>query len=324
MAAAIVIPMLAGLGIAGLLLSGGKAKADTGGGGMPGGGGGGGAPPGAVNACEQAIAALPAELRGPVLKFWSESAGGGLTVAQLQGYATKARSLADVLSGAANIAPANQKASLQTAAQCLRDRAAELEKQAIAKSMGGGGGGGGGGAIPPVTPPVGTPPTSGFPGAVLIPSTSSPPKYGTPAGPAIVDHNGVPSSWDGGPAYNTIASNPYFTWKHIVKAGESPSAIVARVFGSDSLSRRAQLIDGNPTEFYTGRTLGSVGSPGSNLYNFASLLAGDVLLIPRDWNPWIDQTGLFRGSKGPNPWANPDGLYNPTPAPPLPKLTGGV
>ena len=175
-------------------------------------------------------------------------------------------------------------------------------------------GGGGGGGLP----------SSTFPGVVLVPSVSSPPKTGTPAGPPLVDSNGVPSSWDGGPAYNQVASNPYFTWKVVIKSGDSPSALVSRVFGSDSIPRRTELIDLNPTEFYTGRKLGSIGSPNTNLYNFTSLQPGDVLLVPRSWNPWIDQTGLYRGSKGPLPWANPDGVFNPTPAPPLPKLTGGA
>jgi hypothetical protein len=317
----LIVPV--GLVVAGALaLSGGGKKSS---GSTPTGGGGTGPAPGPTpSACEAGIAQLPPELRGPVLAAWNASNAGGMTPAQLTTSAAQLRSLADVLEGAATTAPASQAPTLRTVGACLRAKAKEVDAQAIAKGTGAGGTPGGGGAPSPAPAPAPAPTPgsspSPYPSTVLVAEQPSPPKSGKALGPPLVDHNGVPSSWDGGARYEAVASNPYFTWKYVVNAGDSPSQIVARLFGADSIARRTELIQANPREFYTGRVLGSVGTPGTNGYNFASLLANDVLVFPRSWNPWLDQDGNKR--KQAVPWPRPDGTYVATPAPTNP--FGGV
>jgi len=295
-AAGLALMGLAGLGL--LLTSGsgsGAAAAPV----VPPGGGGDANP---ANVCSQAIANLPAELRPLVLQAWSLSAGGNAASMVAAGVPGQLESQAGVLEAAALAAPDAQKGNLKAVAKCLRDRAAAIKTTAA----GGGGGGGEKEKVPPGT----------FPSTVLIPGTMSPPKVGTPGGgKPIVDPDGVPSSWDGQEPYKGVASNPYFSWQRVIVAGDSPARIVEQVFGADSIPRRSELIARNPKELY-GRTLGSVGTPGTNGYNFASLNPNDVLVFPRAWNPWVDQMGYPK--HGPIPFPQPDGSTAPTPAPPKP------
>jgi len=289
---------LAGVGVGlGLLLSGGKAQAA----GAPGGGGGGGAIPPA-NLCSQAIANLPETLRPVVLQAWSIS-GGAPAAMMAAGVPGQLEQQAGVLEGAALAAPAKDKPNLLAVAKCLRDRAAAIKTAAA-----------GGGGVPPIGD---TSNPGAFPAAVLIPGAMGVPVVGSPGGAKpLVDDDGVPSSWNGQQPYKGVASNPYFSWKYVVVSGDSPSLIVQRIFGADSITRRAQLIDRNPLDFYTGRILGTTGAPNTNAYNFGSLRPGDVLIYPRQWNPWIDQVGTPR--KGAVPFPQPNGDTGATPAPDKP------
>lgn len=123
----------------------------------------------------------------------------------------------------------------------------------------------------------------------------------------IKDANGTPSSMDGGPPVAGVASNPNFQWLHSVQAGQSPAAIAALYFGPTAPPQRwVELIQANPIEYYSGRTLGSKGDPANPVtsgYNFASLMPGDTLRVPKTWNRWIDQEGTRRGN--PLPFPNP-------------------
>lgn len=125
------------------------------------------------------------------------------------------------------------------------------------------------------------------------------------------DEAGNYSRAGGLPPRKGVASNPLFQWKHVVVAGDNASAITAAYFGSAGATRARvdELINNNPRDAATGRNLGPIrsdwpsGTPGQTpgVLNWTSLIAGDVLRIPKSWNQWIDETAITRRDTTPYP-----------------------
>lgn len=122
------------------------------------------------------------------------------------------------------------------------------------------------------------------------------------------DESGNYSRAGGLPPRKGVASNPLFQWKHAVVAGDNASLITARYFGSGATRARVdELINNNPTES-NGRNLGPIrsdwapGTPGQTpgVLNWTTLIAGDLLRIPKSWNAWIDETAVTKND--PTPW----------------------
>lgn len=122
------------------------------------------------------------------------------------------------------------------------------------------------------------------------------------------DEAGNYSRAGGLPPRKGVASNPAFQWKHAVVAGDNASLITARYFGSGATRARVdELINNNPTES-NGRNLGPIrsdwaaGTPGQTpgVLNWTTLIAGDLLRIPKSWNAWIDETAVTK--RDPTPW----------------------
>lgn len=112
-----------------------------------------------------------------------------------------------------------------------------------------------------------------------------------------LDANGTCIHTLGMDAQGGIASNPAYQHTYNVQAGDSPARIAEAVFGNSApVSRWVELIKENPQQ----GSVGDVNNPFSTKYNFAHLNEGDVLLLPRTWNGWIDQIGTFR--HGMTPW----------------------
>lgn len=173
------------------------------------------------------------------------------------------------------------------------------------------------GAVPitpsnPPPPPQPPPPTGGPPIGVPPPPSEEPPATPPPATPPpatpppvvviTLDKFNVNVNKKGGAAVPGCQSNPDFSWEYVVVDGDSPSKIAYKVMGSasNSLTIWKQLIDGNYRSQYTDRYLGNNGKTGLE-YSFASLRTGDVLLLPKNWNQWIDQTGRYKASAIPYP-----------------------
>ncbi len=123
------------------------------------------------------------------------------------------------------------------------------------------------------------------------------------------DEAGNYSRAGGLPPRKGVASNPLFQWKHAVVAGDNASVITARYFGSGATRARVdELINNNPTES-NGRNLGPIrsdwapGTPGQTpgVLNWTTLIAGDVLRIPKSWNAWIDETAITKRDPTPYP-----------------------
>ena len=263
--------VLVGLGVAYSQTA--KADAKPGPAGPPGPGGGAPGPVGPALpklTCDQALGALTPEWRTAIDNAVK------LPVAERQAVLL---ALANQLAIAADATPVpGQVNVLRTAAECVRAAAVT-------------------GALP-----KGAPPPSDVPPVGKVPT-------GTP-----VDELGVPASWDGTAAIPGQQSNPAFQWIWLVKDPKSNSVlnIAFEIFGAPSelvLSRAVELVARNPTEHGTGRVLQVTGFPGTAAYGFSNLAAGDKLVLPATWNPWVDQTGKPRGQS--TPW-------------PAPLLKGGV
>lgn len=107
------------------------------------------------------------------------------------------------------------------------------------------------------------------------------------------------------------ASDPTTQWMYNVKAGDSPSKIAYVHTGNGNLSgpgNYTELIDANPGK-------PTVGTRGTWGFNFASLVAGEVLEIPKSWNKWMTDDGFTSPNGMPYP-------PNPSPSAPAPVPSG--
>lgn len=148
----------------------------------------------------------------------------------------------------------------------------------------------------------------GVAGAVLWYTMGSASAAGNCGAPAV-DPTGRKSTRSGDDCARAgIASNPDFQWLYMVKEGDNPALITKRYLGTDNRepidpSSSAQtayveLIDANPDQ---GVNEGNRNNPWSTGYNFARLMPGDTLKIPRAWNAYIDEQGNPRGKLAPFP-----------------------
>jgi len=151
---------------------------------------------------------------------------------------------------------------------------------------------------------------------VVVPVKVTPSEPGCP--PALKDGSGVLSTQDGSSCASPIkASNPIFQWTYTVQSGDSPRLITKKYLGLDYVHAKdpalthswdyayCELIDANvPPESTVGERSnpnGRVKADGTVVppYNFTSLMPGDVLKIPKSWNPWVSETGMPKGAAAP-------------------------
>ncbi len=121
---------------------------------------------------------------------------------------------------------------------------------------------------------------------------------------------------------NTVAPNPNggdpiagrasaleYQWCHAVRPGETTGSIAEKITGDRR--RYLELVVANPQKGVATR---------NGEANFRDeLCVGERLLVPKSWNPWIDQTGEPRGAV--TAWMPFDAL---PPYPAKVELTPGV
>lgn len=130
---------------------------------------------------------------------------------------------------------------------------------------------------------------------------------GTANGPTGPDANYAPP---GTPGFYQPEPSVQCVW--IVVLGNTPSEIAYWITGSGGVARVRELLDANPDKTRT-------GTPGTPSYNFASLVPGEKLKLPKAWNQFMarhpTRNVLVWGSRG--------GVYpvGPTPAAPPPSAS---
>lgn len=134
------------------------------------------------------------------------------------------------------------------------------------------------------------------------------------------DGSGKKSTRDGGDCARAgIASNPNYQWTYLVQQGDSPTRITKHFLGTDNKkpvnpSSSAQtayveLMDENPQQgvnwakdkFPGKDATFARNNPWTTGYNFKQLQPGDVLMLPKAWNAYIDEQGNARGELSPFP-----------------------
>lgn len=113
----------------------------------------------------------------------------------------------------------------------------------------------------------------------------------------------------------STASSPSTQWSHTVQPGENPSQITKERTGDDR--RYVELIDANPSK----PTVGDRLNPYSTGFNFKSLMAGEVLDLPKSWNIYVNDAGQWspgvplpagKPAPTPSPAPGPTGVYSST------------
>lgn len=95
-----------------------------------------------------------------------------------------------------------------------------------------------------------------------------------------------------------------------IVAGDNPSAIANRHTGEPTLGRVRELLDANPSK-------PKVGTPGTWTYNFASLVAGESIILPDSWQKFLGKNDA--GTWGPDLYG---GVYPVKPTTALDPGTG--
>lgn len=84
--------------------------------------------------------------------------------------------------------------------------------------------------------------------------------------------------------------DPDINCRWTVEAGDNLSTFAYWITGQGTPARVGEIIAANPTKK-------TVGTPGSPSHNFASLVVGEKIYVPRAWNQFISENGGW-GSKG--------------------------
>jgi hypothetical protein len=101
----------------------------------------------------------------------------------------------------------------------------------------------------------------------------------------------APNPSGGDPVPGTATALGY-QWCHIVRRGDSAGSIAEKIVGDRQ--RYLELVAANPQKGAAPVVL----KDGRTEMNFRDpLCPQERLLIPKAWNPWIDQTGAPRGQK---------------------------
>ncbi len=100
----------------------------------------------------------------------------------------------------------------------------------------------------------------------------------------------------GGDPKSGMASALGYQWCHVVRRGDSAGLLAEKIVGDRS--RYMELVTSNPQK----GTAPIVLPDGRTEMNWRDKLCPqERLLLPKSWNPWIDQTGKPRGHKTPFP-----------------------
>lgn len=95
------------------------------------------------------------------------------------------------------------------------------------------------------------------------------------------------------PSKQGIATHPDYQWCYVVQAGDSAGSITDMFFGPEEGWRYVELLAANPHKLTKGTTVSPDAEPTSEL-NFADMVVGERLYLPRTWNAQIDQIGTPR------------------------------
>lgn len=138
--------------------------------------------------------------------------------------------------------------------------------------------------------PSPNPPPAPPPGKKDVPGKDVTP---LPAGEApIRDKFGKTTTGDESAPRKGIATHPEFTWFRVIKKAKTAPEIATIILGSTlGPVRYVELYLANP----------DLATPDGGFKK--PLQEGDFIMLPRTWNPWIDQLGYERGETIPFPAA---------------------
>lgn len=140
---------------------------------------------------------------------------------------------------------------------------------------------------------------------------------GTGGGPTPGTTPGTePTITDTPPTGPKVQGDPNTQWNYTVVEGDNPSLIARKVFGSDTARapdgrfRWVELVQYNTSKPTVGNAANPYGTApsltdltGTPGYNFATLVAGEKIKVPKSWNPWVSSDGFAKGTAEPWPTA---------------------
>lgn len=99
------------------------------------------------------------------------------------------------------------------------------------------------------------------------------------------------------PAMPGLQSHADYQWCYVVRDGDTPGDVAALILGPEQGWRYVELLTANPEKAIRGSVIAP--DAGDKELNFQDWAVGEVVRLPRTWNPWIDQVGSPRGEAAP-------------------------